>query len=57
MRRHEVVLEVEVRQVLAVEQLSRKLLQAAARQVHGAHPLRGDLSQRGRPGEDALRKK
>lgn len=54
---HEVVLEVKVRKVLAVEQLSGQLLQAAARQVHRIHPLRGDLSHEDRKTKRAPRLK
>lgn len=47
MQRHEVVLEVEVGEVVAVEELIWQLLQAAAGQVHRVHPLRGDLRSGG----------
>lgn len=42
---HEVVFEVEVGEVVAVEQLGGELLQTAAGQIDGADPLRGDLTQ------------
>lgn len=42
---HEVVFKVEVGEVVAVEQLGGELLQTAAGQVDGVHPLRGDLTQ------------
>lgn len=47
-QRHEVVFQIEVRQVVAVKQLSGQLLQAAARQVHRVHPLGRDLEGTGR---------
>lgn len=48
MQRHEVAFQVEVRQVLAVKELRGQLLQTAAGQVHGVHPLGGDLTETGR---------
>lgn len=49
---HEVVFEIEVGEVLAVEELSRQLLQAAAGQVDWVHSLWCNLTQqKGRAGK------
>ncbi len=46
MQRNEVVFEIEVCEVLAVKELSRQLLQTAARQVDRVHPLGHNLTKR-----------
>lgn len=45
---HEVVSEVEMGEVLAVEEVGRQLLQTAAGQVHRVDPLGHHLIHRGR---------
>lgn len=54
MQGHEVVFQIQVCKVLAVEELRGQLLQTAAGQVDGAHPLGRDLTETGRLVADRL---